>query len=270
MYGPFQLADVLHQLMHRPNLRYTPGLVSKLSGVPKATIVNWIEGQVKKPRRWQDLARVADAMRLNADDATRLLRSAGHPSVEALLAQTERPQDRALLAGWVPDSLRIPREQRAPGLRLPAASDSFVGREREVAALRALLLRDDVRLVTMTGPGGSGKTRLALQLARAILEDKLLTPLALPQERSARGERLFPDGACFVPLTAVRDPAFVVGTIGLALGVADRNDASPLEHLRAELRDRQLLLVLDNFEHVTAAAPILGDLLAAAPRLKVL
>src|SRR5262245_57206740 len=208
MYGPFQLADVLHQLMRRPNLRYTPGLVSKLSGVPKATIVNWIEGQVKKPRRWQDLARVADALRLNADDATRLLRSAGHPSVEALLAQAERPQDRALLAGWVSDERRVARGARSVAVRVPAASDSFVGRVRELAALAALLQRDDVRLVTMTGPGGSGKTRLALQLASTILENKLLTPLSLPQERSARGEPLFPDGVCFVPLTAVRDPAF--------------------------------------------------------------
>src|SRR5262245_47537307 len=126
MYTPFQLADVLHQLMRRPNLRYTPGLVSKLSGVPKATIVNWLEGQVKKPRRWQDVARVADALRLNADDATRLLRSAGHPSVEVLLAQTERPQDRALLSGWVADERRVARAARPPGLRVPAATDSFV------------------------------------------------------------------------------------------------------------------------------------------------
>jgi predicted ATPase len=268
MYTPFQLADILHQLMRRPNLRYTPGLVSKLSGVPKATIVNWLEGQVKKPRRWQDLLRVADALRLNADDTTRLLQSAGHPPVEALLARAERPQDRALLAGWVSDERRVARTARSPGLRVPAASDSFVGRARELSALAALLQRNDVRLVTMTGPGGSGKTRLALQLASTVLKDNLSSPLL--QESGARWNGLFPDGACFVSLTAVRDPALVVSTIGLALGVADGNDTSPVERLREELRDRQLLLVLDNFEQVTAAAPLLGELLAAAPYLKIL
>ena len=83
MYTPFQLADVLHQLMRRPNLRYTPGLVSKLSGVPKATIVNWLEGQVRKPRRWQDLVRVADALRLSRSLLYELIRSGQLRTVKA-------------------------------------------------------------------------------------------------------------------------------------------------------------------------------------------
>src|SRR5919108_4766085 len=90
MHTPFQFADVLHQLMRRPRLSYTPGLVSKLSGVPKATIVNWLDGQVKKPRHWQDLVRVADALRLSAADTTRLLQAAGHQPIEALIAEAER------------------------------------------------------------------------------------------------------------------------------------------------------------------------------------
>jgi hypothetical protein len=108
---------------------------------------------------------MADALRLSLDDATRLLQSAGHPPIEALLAQAERPEDRALLAGWVADTRSVARAARAPGLRVPAANDSFVGRVGELATLTALLLRDDVRLVTLAGPGSSGKTRLALRLA---------------------------------------------------------------------------------------------------------
>jgi predicted ATPase len=279
MYTPFELANVLHQLMRRPNLRYTPGLVSKLSGVPKATIVNWLEGQVRKPRRWQDLVRVADAMRLSMDDATRLLQSAGHPPVEVLLAQTERPQDRVLLAGWVTDARSMVRTARAPGPRLPAASDSFVGRVRELTALKALLRRDDVRLVTLTGPGGSGKTRLALRLAADLTNKDSVDPL-LPQpgvlraqelgDISSEGARIFLDRACFVPLGLVRDPALVAAAIGQALGVTELDNRTPAERLREELGDQQLLLVLDNFEHLTVAAPLIAELLAAVPLLKVL
>jgi predicted ATPase len=251
MYTSLQLADVLHQLMRRPNHHYTPGLVGKLSGVPKATIVNWLDGQVKKPRRWQDLVKVADALRLSMADATRLLQAAGYPSVDALLARAESAEDRALLAAWgaadVPAAYVARTRQPT---RLPAPRDSFVGRVGELAALQALLRRPDMRMLTLTGPGGSGKTRLALHLAAA--------------ESS-----MFEHGVYFVSLAPISDPTVVAVAIGQSLGIAEITGEPLVKCLREELGDKQVLLVLDNFEHLVGAAPLIAELLAAAPRLKV-
>ncbi|MDP9070343.1 MAG: tetratricopeptide repeat protein [Actinomycetota bacterium] len=131
---------------------------------------------------------------------------------------------------------------------LPNLVTGFVGRQRELEQARALL--DDVRLLTLTGPGGTGKTRLAIEMAR---------------EQIAR----FPDGAFFVSLAGVGDPALVPAAVAQALGV--RSVARPvLEALKDHLATRQLLLVLDNFEHLLASGPVVNELLQAAPRLRVL
>src|SRR5688572_11022378 len=127
----------------------------------------------------------------------------------------------------------------------------LLGRERELGEVADLLQREDVYLVTLTGPGGVGKTRLALQAAADLLE-------------------LFPDGAFFVDLAPLIDPALVPSTVASALGVREEGGRPVVEALVAFLHDRQLLLVLDNFEHLLAAAPVIGDLLRACPRLKVL
>lgn len=134
---------------------------------------------------------------------------------------------------------------------LPAQATPFIGREREVGAVRKELLRSEVRLLTLTGPGGTGKTRLSLQAAADLLDD-------------------FTDGVFFVPLALVGDPALVAPTIAHTLNVNEVGGKPLLELLKDHLRDKQLLLVLDNFEQVTAAAPLVGELLIAAPRLKVM
>ncbi len=134
---------------------------------------------------------------------------------------------------------------------LPVQPTPLVGRMREVGAVYALMRRDEVRLVTITGPGGIGKTRLGLQVAAELSES-------------------FAGGVFFVDLAPLRDPSLVLSTIAQTLGIQEAAGQSLLERLKEGLRQKQLLLLLDNFEQVLSAAVLVADLLAACPRLKVL
>ena len=134
---------------------------------------------------------------------------------------------------------------------LPVALTSMVGREREAAETAALLRREEVRLLVLTGPGGVGKTRLALRVAADVAAD-------------------FPDGVWFVPLASIADPGLVIAAVAQALRVPDAADRPPAACLQVHLAGRRALLVLDNFEQVLGAAPAVADLLAACPDLKVL
>jgi predicted ATPase/class 3 adenylate cyclase len=134
---------------------------------------------------------------------------------------------------------------------LPAQPNPFIGRERELAETRALLERGDVRLLTLIGPGGTGKTRLALQLAWNVLEQ-------------------FRNGVFFVSLAPIRDWELVVPTVLRTLGLREQPGENPLETLTEYLREKEVLLVLDNFEHVFAAAPAVAGLLESAPDLHAL
>lgn len=131
---------------------------------------------------------------------------------------------------------------------LPRPPTSFVGRETELAEARSLLAGS--RLLTLTGPGGVGKTRLAIELAR-------------------RSASEFSDGASFVPLAAVRDPALVPVEIARALGLQDSRGSALLDHLSANLSGREILLVLDNMEQVLEAGAFVADLLAATDAVHV-
>jgi predicted ATPase len=127
----------------------------------------------------------------------------------------------------------------------------FVGRVREVADVSGLLLRPGLRLLTLTGPGGIGKTRLALQVATMLAGD-------------------FADGVRYVPLAAIADPTLVPSTIAQLLGLVEVSDRPLPERLQHILKDKRLLLVLDNFEQVVDAAPLGADLLAACPELRIM
>jgi class 3 adenylate cyclase len=153
----------------------------------------------------------------------------------------------------VADGLRSdfppPRTLDARPSNLPAQLTSFVGREEEIAEVERLL--GHTRLLTLTGPGGSGKSRLALAVATDLLTQ-------------------FRDGSCFVDLSPVTDPALVPAAVANALGVPEAAGRPILEEVKEHLRDRELLQVVDNFEQVAEASPVIEELLVAAPRLRTM
>jgi predicted ATPase/transcriptional regulator with XRE-family HTH domain len=143
----------------------------------------------------------------------------------------------------------LPSPRRLQGAPIPPTP--LVGREREVATACDVLRRPEVRLLTLTGPGGVGKTRLALAVASEVAED-------------------FADGVAWVELVPLRDPALVANAVARALGVAESGERPLPEALALAVADRHLLLVVDNCEHLLPAMPLVGQLLAASPRLSVL
>jgi predicted ATPase len=147
-----------------------------------------------------------------------------------------------------------PSRHLAPRLNtLPNQATAFIGREREVAAVKELLLREDVRVVTLTGPGGIGKTRLALQVASEVCER-------------------FDGGICFIPLAAVSDASLIPSIIAQGLGIRETGRPVSIQGLKEYFQDSRsnLLLFFDNFEHMLAAAPVVAELITAAHRLRVL
>jgi predicted ATPase len=134
---------------------------------------------------------------------------------------------------------------------LPLQLSGFIGRQREVETLTRRLLQPDVRLLTLTGPGGTGKTRLALEVAEQLVDH-------------------FADGVYFVDLSAIVDPELVVFAVAQGIGVSEIVGQPLADSLQQYLRDKQALLVLDNFEQVALAAPLAPRLLVACPKLKAL
>jgi predicted ATPase len=141
------------------------------------------------------------------------------------------------------------RDRPVPHLQVPLTS--FVGREREIETLTALLRRPGVRLVTLTGPGGVGKTRLAIAVAEEVTND-------------------FPGGIWCVALAPVRDPALVAATVAQTLGVRETPNRTNEANITEFLRERRALLILDNFEHLLCAGPVITDLLSDCPELTLL
>lgn len=207
----------------------------------------------------------ADERRPSVQVAERLAAALGLPA--GLRPDFVRAARAELPAGRLPAPAELDRLASAEALRrgnLPIPRTALIGRERELALLRQHLLRPDVALLTITGPPGVGKTRLSLHTAAAVAD-------------------AFADGVWFVPLATVRDARGLVALIAQTLGArehgvpamaspfgGDEGARSQLAALVAFCRGKRALLVLDNIEQVAGAAPLLAELLAAAPQLKLL
>jgi predicted ATPase/DNA-binding XRE family transcriptional regulator len=215
--------DLLRQ--HRNAAGLTQEDLAERSGLSVDTISLLERGEHRRPHRYT-MQSLADALGLSQSDRIRFESSAHKPAGDAT-ARVARSAD------------------------IPLQLTTFIGREREAEEVRHRLLRPDVRVLTLTGPGGVGKTRLGLEVARQV------------QDR-------FSDGAHFVALAPITDPAHVPSAIAHALRVKQDAGQSAAEALEHHLLERQLLLVLDNFERLLKAGPPIAQLLTACPRLKVL
>ena len=202
------------------------------------------------------IAAVAHGGQILASEATRILvagdlssdvhlRDLGAFRLKDLLAPERLT---AVLGDGLPSGFPPPRAPDAHPNNLPTQLTTFVGRDAELAEAAGLLA--GTRLLTLTGPGGTGKTRLSLQLAATVSD-------------------AYPDGVFFVPLEPIRDPLLVAGRIASVVGVVEGGARPIADSLTDWLRDRRVLLVLDNFEQVVAAAPIVADILRSAPGVKV-
>ena len=171
---------------------------------------------------------------------------------EHLLKDLNRPQRlyQLVAEGLLTDFPPLRTLNNRPN-NLPVQPTPLIGRERDLNAISELLRRPEVRLLTLTGPGGTGKTRLSLQASAHLIDD-------------------FRDGVFFVPLAFTTDPALVPSAVAQALEVRENPAVPLLNALRERLHDKQLLLLLDNFEQVTGAAPFVAELLRLAPEIKVL
>lgn len=156
-----------------------------------------------------------------------------------------------LLAARGVSSEAVPRPPTEGVFRLPTPSTPFFGREREIAMISGMLASREVRLLTLTGPGGVGKTRLAIQTASTCGTE-------------------FPDGVFFVPLASIRNPELVPSALHKALGLKESGISELVSQVIRSLVNRHVLMVLDNFEQVSAAAPVIAAIMTECPDLSIL
>ena len=176
-------------------------------------------------------------------------RSDPTPKVSTL--EHPQPQNPFFITPARPTTFPALRTLEEPPTNLPHQMTSFVGRELEIQQVGGILRQPEARLLTLTGPGGTGKTRLSLRVAEELRLD-------------------FTHGIFFVALAVITEPELVISAISQVLGVTESEGTSPHSVLATFLRDKQMLLILDNFEQIVEAAPLVTELLGAAPRLKIL
>jgi predicted ATPase/DNA-binding XRE family transcriptional regulator len=221
----------------RKRLDITQAALGRMTGCSESSIRKIESGILKPSRQVADL--LATSLQVPEEERTAFVEWArSGPDTRPPKHLIEATRDKAPV-------------QKSASAALPIAPTSLIGRETEVAEVLALLGRDDVRLLTLTGPPGMGKTRLALQVA-------------------ADAEGQFRDGVLFVPLAYITDPKLVISTVSRALGLGEARGMSAVDALAEHLRDRQMLIVLDNFEQVIEAAPDIATLLSGVPGCTIL
>ncbi|HEV2236973.1 MAG TPA: helix-turn-helix domain-containing protein, partial [Ktedonobacterales bacterium] len=234
----------------------TQGALAERAGMSERAI-NDLERTPGRTPRLQTITLLAEALGLSPADRERLLAAARpttltHDPLPAAPFFSSAPQ--TAVATSQPDAAQPALVLAPPPLHIgppPTPPDEFIGRAGEVAEVRARLREPGLRLLTLTGPGGIGKTRLALQVIEGL-------------------DGRFPDGVCFVALGDLTDPALVLPTIAAALGLHESAWQAPLAQVIEALRERRVLLVLDNFEQVTPAAVDVEHVLAECPLLTAL
>ena len=216
----------------------------------------------------EDLAEKAGLSRRGISDLERGVRRAPYLATVrrlVLALQLDRPREVALtraarglptdptrdISSPAPSPMGAERRFRTLQNNLPRQRNRLIGRDTELRQIRQLLLRDDVNLVTITGAGGSGKTRLALELAHQLLEE-------------------FEDGVFFVPLAPVSEHARVLPTIAHGLGLLDVGNRPLLEIVKSALGEKRVLLLIDNFEHLRATAVSIADILSSCGQIRML
>jgi predicted ATPase len=213
--------------------------------------------QKKRKSRYQTITEFAGELRnlkleVELEEKFRASSLTGDRAVSAPLSRREIHLDKSQVTEH--PTLQITGPSTSPEARpnnLSVLLNPLIGRETEVAAVKKLLLSEDVRLVTLTGPGGTGKSSLSLRLARELLTE-------------------FQHGVFFVSLTAINDPALVAATMAQILGIKEQRGVPLLDTMKEFFRGKRMLVVLDNFEQVISAAPLLTDLLAASTELEFL
>lgn len=228
-------ADTLNKFIGMSGYSY--GQLAHLSGIPKQTIANWATGIVKKPRRWQRVAMLANALKLTESEATQLLQSSGHPSIEEILARSPSDEDLKVISRWT-EEVRWRLGAPFQAIRdLPY----FVGRESELKDIEnALLAGRHAMLYSFEGMGGVGKTVLAAHLAYKLRSQ-------------------FPDGVLWANVST-REPLEILSAFAFAYGrdvsnYTDLNSRSQV--VRGILADKRALIVLDNVEHSHQIEPLL-------------
>jgi tetratricopeptide (TPR) repeat protein len=236
---PFQLADVLGQYVNRSG--YTPGQLAKLSGIPKPTIVNWLEGRVRKPRGVDDLLRLMAVLHLQQSEASTLLLAAGHPTINELrqsAMQTGNTSQLELLAQWLEQPML---QVNLQPFQATADLPHFVGRDVEISQLKqAFMQAEHHTLYSLHGMGGIGKTALAVHVVYQVRYQ-------------------FPDGVLWANMDN-SDVMSVLGTFASAyrLDVSPYGDVSSRSRVVRELlANKKVLIVLDNVNSSEQVIPLL-------------
>ena len=219
--GP-TFGDLLRR--HRDAAGLTQEDLSERTGITPQAISLLERGERRRPHRYT-VQRLAEALGIEGRNLTSFEAASRRPVARQASPEPSRP--------------------------LPAPITSLVGREEEIASVTRLLRQKDVRLLTLTGPGGVGKTRLAVEVGGRLQDE-------------------FSDGAVFVSLAPVRERDLIPSVLAEALGIRNVADRNLEETLRQRLLNKHMLVILDNFEHLLAAAPLVAGLVSACPGLTVL